>query len=84
MRLRAGPWHADITDEGLLMRGAGARTLFLWGSLTAVRENQFGLMVMMGPANFVPIARAAFASDADREAFRMALDARVSGHRGAA
>jgi hypothetical protein len=75
--MRAGPWHAEITDEGLLMRGAGAQTLFSWGYVTEVRDDKAGLFVMLGPGSFVPIAHNAFVSEADRAAFRQAVEARI-------
>jgi hypothetical protein len=80
---RDGPWQIKIDEAGLQVTGAGAQTLFLWNHLTEVLDHQDGLLVMSGPSSFVPVPGAAFANDADRLAFRHAVEARIAATRGA-
>jgi hypothetical protein len=80
---RAGPWQTTITDEGLSMTAPGVRQVLFWNHFSEVRDGPDGLLVMSGPATFVPIPATAFADEGSYLVFRSAVEARISGSKGA-
>jgi hypothetical protein len=79
---RAGPWQATITDDGLGMASAGVRQIFSWAALTDVCDGPDGMLIMSGPAVYLPIPRGAFADIPAFDAFRAAAAARIIAARG--
>ena len=81
---RAGGWQVTLADDGLHLVSENVRQVFAWHAVSEVRDGPDGILIMLGPAVFLPVPATAFADGASLQAFQAELAARISATRGAA